>query len=74
MIFFDAYWGGLDYSQDTPPADGMSIVFLPSIANDASAGILQSDSEASVHSFMQQQFRAGAENMYGAGLFISEGV
>lgn len=71
MIMFDPGWGGLDYIQDTPPQDGMAIVFLPSLANDAIAGQLQLESEESTRSFMQSQFRAAAENMYESGLFVS---
>lgn len=68
MISFNPMWGGLDYVQDTPPGDGFAITFLPSIVSDVTAGQLQGDSEASVHSFMQQQFRMAAENMYDSGL------
>lgn len=71
MIAFDSYWGGLDYSFDTPPGDGFAITYLPSLANDSTAGLLQLDSEESVHSFMQTQFRMAAENMAGSGLVAS---
>lgn len=71
MISFDPSWGGLDYIQDTPPEDGMAIVFLPSIANDALAGQLQAESESSARSFMQAQFRAAAENMRDSGLVFN---
>lgn len=74
MTSFNPYWGGLDYAQDTPPYDGFAITFVPSIANDTVAGILQGDSEASVLSFMQNQFRASAENMYDSGLVVSSMV
>ena len=74
MISFDPHWGGLDYVQETPPGDGLGIIYLPSIAHDSTAGQLQLESEASVHSFMQLQFRAVTENMYGSGLIISAGV
>ena len=74
MIVFDPHWGGLDYMQDTPPDDGMAIAFFPSVANDATAGQLQLESEASVKSFMQAQFRIVTENMHGAGLFISDNI
>lgn len=71
MLFFDPYWGGLEYIQDTPPADSMAITFLPSIANDSAAGQLQLDSQESARSFMQSQFRASTENMYESGLVVS---
>lgn len=71
MIFFNPGWGGLDVVQDTPPADGMAITYLPSIVNDALAGQLQYDSQESTRSFMQEQFRAAAENMYESGLVVS---
>lgn len=68
MISFDPYWGGLDYTFDTPPGDGLAITYLPSLAHDITAGQLQLESEESVHSFMQTQFRMSAENMIGTGL------
>lgn len=70
MNIFDPSWGGLDYVQDTPPQDGFAITFLPSIVNDPLAGQLQLESEESVHSFMQTQFRIVTENMYEAGLIL----
>lgn len=71
MIFFDPAWGGLDVVQDTPPYDGLAISYLPSIVNDALAGQLQYDSQESARSYMQEQFRAAAENMYETGLVIT---
>lgn len=71
MIGLDPYWGGLDYTFDTPPEDGFGISYLPSLANDALAGQLQLESEESVHSFMQIQFRMATENMMGYGLVAS---
>ncbi len=71
MIVFDPHWGGLDYAFDTPAEDGFSITYLPSLANDALAGQLQLESEESVHSFMQAQFRMATENMMGYGLVAS---
>lgn len=68
MITFDPYWGGLDYSFDTPSEDGFAISYYPSIANDVLGAIPQLDSEESVHSFMQTQFRLATENMLGYGL------
>lgn len=70
MIFFNPIWGGLDYIQDTPPQDGMAIVFLPSAASDPLAGQPQLESEESVRSFMQTQFRMAAENMSETGLLL----
>lgn len=63
MITFNPDWGGQDVIQDTPPYDGMALVFLPSIVADVTGSIPQLDSENSVHSFMQTQFRISAENM-----------
>lgn len=74
MISFNPHWGGLDYVQDTPPQDGMGLVFLPSLALDAAAGYPQLESEESVHQFMQSQFRAATENMYDSGLVVSSAV
>ena len=75
MISFNSHWGGLDYLQDSTPADGCSIVFLPSLANDATAAVPQMEAEESVHQFMQAQFRSATENMYyDAGLIASQGV
>ena len=74
MISFNPYWGGLDYMQDTPPQDGMAIAFFPSIASDVTAGQLQLDSESSVKSFMQAQFRIVSENTHGYGLLISADI
>lgn len=74
MISFNSYWWGLDYVQDSTPADGCSIVFLPSLANDAAAAVPQAESEESVRQFMQSGFRAATENIYSAGLMVSQGV
>lgn len=74
MILFDPVWGGLDYTQDTPPYDGMAITFLPSIVNDQLAAQPQMESEASVRSFMQTQARAAAENMLESALFVGASV
>lgn len=74
MISFNPFWGGLDYTQDTPPYDGMGLVFLPSLASDMTAGAVQLESEESVHQFMQSGFRAATENMYDAGLIVSSAV
>lgn len=71
MHSFNPYWGGLDYIQDTPAEDGFALVFTPSLANDSVAGVLQLDSEASVHQFMQTQFRMATENLIGYGTIVS---
>lgn len=68
MISFNPDWGGTDIIQDTPPYDGMSLVFLPSIVADVTGSIPQLESESSVHSFMQEQFRTSAENLNDGGL------
>jgi len=75
MIGFNPYWGGLDYvEEDSVPPDGFAISFVPSLVNDATAGILQLDWEAGAMQFMQNQFRASTENMDGAGLMVSSFV
>lgn len=75
MIGFNPHWGGLDYvEEDSVPPDGFSISFVPSVVNDATAGALQLDWEASSMQFMQSEFRASTENMYGAGLMVSSFV
>lgn len=74
MISFNPLWGGQDYIQDSPPYDGLAICFLPSIVNDALAGVLQLDSETSCQSFMQTAYRVSAENMYDSGLIVSSMV
>ncbi len=75
MIGFNPYWGGLDYVEDdSVPPDGFAITFIPSVAGDATAGILQNDSESSATQFLQAGFRASTENMYGAGLVVSSFV
>lgn len=71
MIAFNPAWGGQDVIQDTPPHDGLGIVFLPSIVSDVVGSIPQLESESSVRSFMQNQFRAAAENFNDAGLVYS---
>uniref|UniRef100_UPI002637E4B1 hypothetical protein n=2 Tax=uncultured Desulfovibrio sp. TaxID=167968 RepID=UPI002637E4B1 len=71
MIALDPLWGGLDVVQDTPPGDALAISFAPSIVSDVTAAVPQLDSQASVQSFMQDQFRASAENMYDSGLVVS---
>lgn len=68
MNSFNPWWGGLDYTFDTPPADGISISYLPSLVHDVTAGQEQLESRESVHSFMQTQFRMATENMIGNGL------
>ena len=71
MIPFDPYWLGLDYMEDSTPGDGNAIVYLPSIVNDSTAAAPQAESEASVHSFMQDNFRLSAMNMMDTGLVIN---
>ena len=71
MIAFEPLWGGTSVVQDTPPYDALGITFAPSIVTDVTAAMPQLDSQASVHSFMQDQFRACTENMYDSGLVVS---
>ena len=71
MIAFEPLWGGTSVVQDTPPHDALGITFAPSIVTDVTAAVPQLDSQASVHSFMQDQFRASTENMYDSGLVVS---
>lgn len=74
MIAFNPAWGGQDVIQDSSPYDGMGIVFMPSIACDALGAVPQLESESSVLSFMQAQFRQSAENMYDSGLLYSGAI
>lgn len=74
MIAFDPGWGGQDVIQDSAPADGMAIIFQPSIANDSLGAIPQLESESSTRSFMQAQYRMAAENMLDGGLIYSASV
>ena len=71
MIALDPLWGGLNVVQDTPPHDALGITYAPSIVTDITAAVPQLDSQASVLSFMEHQFRAAAENMYDSGLVVS---
>lgn len=71
MLAFDPDFGGQNVIQDSPPFDGMAIVFVPSIVNDVTGSVPQLDSEASTRSFMQIQFRITAENMNDLGLVYS---
>lgn len=71
MTAFNPLWGGDEYIQDTPPYDGMSISFLPSIVNDSTAAQLQLDSQVSTQSFMESLFRISAKNMYDSGVVVS---
>lgn len=68
MLAFDPDFGGQNVIQDSPPFDGMAIVFVPSIVNDVTGSVPQLDSESSARSFMQIQFRMTAENMNDMGL------
>ena len=74
MIIFNPNWGGQDVIQDSRPADGMAISFTASIVNDVLGAVPQLDSENSVHSFMQSQFRAAAENMENSGVLYSDSI
>lgn len=71
MFALDPYWGGINVVQDTPPHDALGITFAPSLVTDVTAAVPQLDSQASVQSFMEHQFRAAAENMYDSGLVVS---
>ena len=74
MITFNPYWGGQDVIQESLPSDGLVIAFSPSIVSDVLGAVPQLDSQSSVQSFMQSQFRATAENMNDAGLVFSSTI
>lgn len=74
MLAFNPGWGGQDVIQDSAPADGLAIAFLPSIASDVLGAVPQLEAEASASSFMREQFRQTAENMLDAGLIYSSSV
>lgn len=71
MTSYDPYWLGLNYIEDSTPGDGNAIMYLPSIVNDSAAAYPQAESEASVHSFMQDNFRLAAMNMMDSGLVVN---
>lgn len=71
MTFFDPFWLGLDYMQDSTPGDGCAITFLPSIAYDSTAAVPQAESEASVFQFMQDTFRLSSMNMMDSGIVLN---
>lgn len=71
MTFFNPYWLGLDFMQDSPPGDGCAIMFYPSIANDLTAAVSQMESEASSKQFMQDNFRLFAMNMADSGIVLN---
>lgn len=71
MISFDPGWLGLDVIQDSSPGDGLAVSYLPSIASDVTGAVDQLQSESSARSFMQDTFRASAENMRDLGQVAS---
>lgn len=74
MHIFNSWWGGLDYIQDTPPEDGMGLVFIPSLASDSAAGALQLESESGSQQYMQARFKLAAENMLDMANIISANI
>lgn len=69
MIFFDPISRGLSVVQDTPPGDALVISYTPSEVSDSTAAAAQD--AASAASFMQDQWRAAAENMRDMGNVVS---
>lgn len=71
MIFFDPISQGLSVVQDTPPGDALVISYTPSEVGDSTAAAAQLTDAASAASFMQDQWRAAAENMQDMGNVVS---
>lgn len=71
MIFFDPISQGLSVVQDTPPSDALVISYTPSVVSDSTAAAAQLADAASAASFMQDQWRAAAENMQDMGNVVS---
>lgn len=71
MIFFDPISRGLSVVQDTPPGDALVISYTPSEVSDSMAAAAQLADAASAASFMQDQWRAAAENMRDMGNVVS---
>ena len=71
MIFFDPISRGLSVVQDTPPGDALVISYTQSEVSDSTAAAAQLADAASAASFMQDQWRAAAENMRDMGNVVS---
>lgn len=71
VIFFDPISRGLSVVQDTPPGDALVISYTPSEVSDSTAAAAQLADAASAASFMQDQWRAAAENMRDMGNVVS---
>lgn len=71
MIFFDPITGIAPVVQDTPPGDALVISYMPSEFIDGTAAVAQLTDAASAASFMQNQWRAVAENMRDMGNVVS---
>ncbi len=71
MIFFDPISQGLSVVQDTPPGDALVISYTPSVVSDSTAAAAQLADAVSAASFMQDQWRAAAENMQDMGNVVS---
>ena len=71
VIFFDPISRGLSVVQDTPPGDALVISYTSSEVSDSTAAAAQLADAASAASFMQDQWRAAAENMRDMGNVVS---
>ena len=69
--FFDPITGIAPVVQDTPPGDALVISYMPSEFIDGTAAVAQLTDAASAVSFMQNQWRAVAENMRDMGNVVS---
>lgn len=71
MVLYDPISQATAIVQKTPPDQVTVISYPPSVINDSMAAVGQLTDSASTRSFMQNQWRAVAENMQGMGTIIS---
>lgn len=71
MILYDPISQASAVIQKIPPDQVTVISYPPSVISDGAAAVSQLTDSASTRSFMQNQWRAVAENMQGMGTIIS---
>lgn len=71
MVIYDPISQATAVIQKTPPDQVTVISYPPSLVSDSAAAVGQLTDSASTRSFMQNQWRAVAENMQGMGAIIS---
>lgn len=71
MVLYDPISQATAIVQKTPTDQVTVISYPPSVINDSMAAVGQLTDSASTRSFMQNQWRAVAENMQGMGTIIS---